>query len=99
MKHTVGECPLGGKCAKVIDEDTIEHCPWHVEVDMVNHVTTESESQWRCAMAWMPILLIENASTNRGQTAALESFRNETVKRQDVFNALASQSLALKDNS
>jgi hypothetical protein len=28
------------------------------------------------------------SSTNRGQTKALESFRNETVKGQEEFNSL-----------
>ena len=39
----------------------------------------------KCTQAWESILLVENAMTNRGQTQALESFRNETVKRQDVM--------------
>jgi hypothetical protein len=31
-------------------------------------------------MAWMPILLIENAQMSRQTGAAVESFRNEMVK-------------------
>jgi len=37
-------------------------------------------------MSWMPMLQVEMSSTNRGQTQALESFRNETVKGQEEFN-------------
>jgi hypothetical protein len=34
------------------------------------------------------------SNTNRSQSAALESFRNETVKGQKVFNQLVGQSIA-----
>ncbi len=34
----------------------------------------------KCADAWQPILQLENSATNRAQTAAIESFRNEMVK-------------------
>ena len=34
----------------------------------------------KCADEWMPILLVLQAQTNRGQTEALNSFRNEVVK-------------------
>jgi long-subunit acyl-CoA synthetase (AMP-forming) len=46
----------------------------------------EKVDQWRCSDSWVPVLLVENAMTNRGQTAAIESMRNETIKRHDVFN-------------
>ena len=42
-------------------------------------------------MSWMPILMIEMSQTNRGQTSALESFRNETVEKQGEFNNLVQQ--------
>jgi hypothetical protein len=32
----------------------------------------------------MPILTLEVAGTNRGQTAAIEEMRNETIKRQTL---------------
>lgn len=48
------------------------------------------------AITWLPILLVENAQTNRGQTEALESFRNETIKGQNVFHDLLAQGLKNK---
>ena len=44
--------------------------------------------EWRCSDAWIPTLILENAMTNRGQTEAIESFRNESVKGQAIFNNL-----------
>ena len=41
----------------------------------------------------MPTLQVEMSKTNRGQTQAIESFRNETIKGQKVFNQLVGQSV------
>ena len=39
-------------------------------------------------MAWLPVLLIENAQQSR-QTGAVESFRNEMVEANKVSQAIA----------
>lgn len=74
-------CPLGHTCEKVVD-DHIERCNWFTEITGETS-SGEDVKEWRCAIAWMPQLQIEMANTNRGQTQALESLRNETIKRQD----------------
>lgn len=74
MKPT---CPLGKKC---------ETCKWYVLVRGKHPQSEQQIDEWNCAMAWIPILLIENAQTSRGQTQALESFRNEMVKGQNQFH-------------
>ena len=51
----------------------------------------------KCIDAWQPILQLETANTNRGQTAALESFRNETVKGQESFNNIMATNLMLNN--
>lgn len=33
-----------------------------------------------CAIAWLPVLLIENSQQQRSTGAAVESFRNEMVR-------------------
>ena len=83
-------CPLGSDCEKVKDEK-IHRCIWYTNVVGLDANTGEQIDEWSCAMAWLPKLQVEMSSTNRGQTAALESFRNETVKGQAEFNQLVSQ--------
>jgi hypothetical protein len=39
-------------------------------------------------MAWMPMLMIENAQQSRQTGAAVESFRNEMVKGNEVSHQL-----------
>lgn len=98
MKRVRGDCPLGSKCEMVRTDDgeqVLVVCPWYVEVAGTDAQGTE-QNQSKCAMAWQPILQLEMAGTNRGQTAALESFRNEMVKGND--QALDLQRRALNAN-
>ena len=36
--------------------------------------------EYACSMAWLPMLLVENAMQSRQTGGAIESFRNEMVK-------------------
>ena len=81
MKRATGDCPLGSKCEEVGErggEQVLITCPWYVKIAGTD-AQGEEHDNWRCAMAWQPILQLEMAGTNRGQTQALESFRNEMV--------------------
>lgn len=44
----------------------------------------EIVEDWGCAVAWLPILMIENSQQQRQTGAAVESFRNEMVKSNEV---------------
>ena len=75
---TVLSCPLGHKCQEV-KEGAIHQCAWFVRLSGRNPVTGEEKDEQGCGMAWIPTLLVENAMTNRGTSAAVESLRNEIV--------------------
>ena len=93
MKVTMS-CPLGSDCEKSTD-DGITRCAWYVRILGKNPQTNADVDEWQCAIALMPLLQIETAGTNRGQTAALESFRNEVVGANAV-NALNDNTVELK---
>ena len=88
-------CPLGSECEEIRD-NKIYRCMWYTMIAGADPNTGELIKDWTCAIAWMPTLQIEMANTNRGQTAALESFRNETVKGQSQFNNLISKTINKK---
>lgn len=65
---------------------------WHTKIKGTDNNTGEEVDRWDCAMSWLPPLLIENSNQQRATGAAVESFRNETVKatqatQQLLFNA------------
>jgi hypothetical protein len=68
-------CPLNDftPCKKL-------ECAWFMKIRGTNPNTGEDVDDWGCSMAWMPVLLIENAQMSRQTGAAVESFRNEMVK-------------------
>ena len=55
-------------------------CRFWVYVHGKNPQTGEDVRNGDCAMAWTPMLMIENSKVNRETGAAVESFRNEMVK-------------------
>ena len=59
-------------------------CAWFMKVAGTNPNTGKEVEDWGCAMAWMPILMIENSQQQRSTGAAVESFRNEMVKANEV---------------
>lgn len=81
-------CPLGSECEAARD-GYIERCRWYKKVVGVDAQGVEHD-EWDCAMAWLPILQLENANTNRGVSAAVESLRNTQAKGQAItLGALA----------
>jgi hypothetical protein len=79
-------CPLGHQCESVKDGE-IDRCEWYREVKGMNPQTGDMLDEYRCAIAWMPTLMLEVSRTNRGQTSAIESFRNEVVQGNAAFAA------------
>jgi hypothetical protein len=86
-------CPMmGGKpCVEdgaIVDGELVA-CRFWVNVMGSNPQTGETINNGDCAIAWMPVLLIENSKVNRETGAAVESARNEAVKSStELVNAL-----------
>lgn len=59
-------------------------CAWFMKVRGNNPNTGEEIDDYGCSIAWMPVLMIENSQQQRQTGAAVESFRNEMVKANDV---------------
>jgi hypothetical protein len=59
-------------------------CAWFIQVRGTNPNTGAEVDEWACAIAWMPMLMIENSQQQRSTGAAVESFRNEMVKANET---------------
>jgi hypothetical protein len=75
-------CPLiGKKC--------IEHkCAWYYQIRGRNPNTGQEVDEWQCSVNLLPLLLIENSNQQRCTAAAVESFRNESVKTSQNLNQI-----------
>lgn len=60
------------------------NCAWFLKIRGQNPNTGEDIDDWGCSMAWIPLLTIENSQMQRQTGAAVESFRNEMVKANEV---------------
>lgn len=85
-------CPLNAfKPCKELE------CAWFLKVSGKNPQKDEEIEEWGCAVAWLPILSIENARVSFQTGAAVESFRNEMVKSNENYQEVLS--LTLQQNS
>jgi len=85
-------CPL-------IKEDCIGiKCNWFTQVRGTNPNTGQEVDEWACAITWLPMLLIENSQQQRQTGAAVESFRNEMVKSNEVGRQLLLSSVQANQN-
>lgn len=73
------KCPLLNKpCIE-------DKCAWWVEMVAKNKATGELQPYHDCAITKLTVLGLELLQKTTGVQKATESFRNETVKRQDAF--------------
>lgn len=76
-------CPLNNfEPCKQLD------CAWFLKIRGKDPQSMEEIEDWGCAMAWMPIMMIENSQMQRQTGAAVESFRNEMVKTNEQSQQL-----------
>jgi len=60
-------------------------CAWFTQLRGNNPQTGKEIDEWGCAIAWIPVLLVENSQQQRQTGAAVESFRNEVIKANEVL--------------
>ncbi len=56
-------------------------CAWFIQIRGRHPQTGEEIDEYGCAMAMMPMLMIENSRQTSQAGSAIESFRNEMVKQ------------------
>lgn len=86
-----------GKFCPLLKKDCVGlQCAWFIQLRGTHPQTGEPVDEWGCATTWMPMLMIENSKEQRATGAAVESFRNEMVRANDLN--LQIQAVALKQN-
>jgi hypothetical protein len=77
-------CPLHKKSMELV----CHKCPLWVQVRGKNPQNGEEIDDWNCAVAWLPVMLIENAHQSRKTSAAVETFRNAMVAQNSVLGVI-----------
>lgn len=63
-------------------------CAWYTRVQGYDMNSGNQVDSYECAISWLPMLLIENSGQQRQTGAAVENFRNEMVKANEVNTKL-----------
>ena len=69
-------CPLH----KQDVSEVCHKCPWFTRVIGKHPQSEEMVDNWHCAIATLPMLLVENAQVTRQAGAAIEIMRNDVVE-------------------
>jgi hypothetical protein len=59
-------------------------CAWFLKISGKNPNNGDDIDEWGCSIAWLPIMMLENSQQQRQTGSAIESFRNEMVKSNEV---------------
>jgi len=84
MSNNTGEleielsCPLGHTCQKIVD-GKINRCMAYVELEGTDGQGNEVKEFGCTVFRWNTRLMVEQVGQFRGNTTAIESFRNEMV--------------------
>ena len=89
-----GNCPLNNfePCKEL-------ECAWFMRVAGMNTRTGENMDQWGCAVPWIPILLVENTQQQKGTSSAVEAFRNEMLRANEMNHKLMYMSLQSQNSN
>jgi len=68
-------------------------CRFWIHVLGKDPQTGANKDLWDCALAWMPVLLIENSKCQRETGAEVEKLRNEIVPQSQTMNGMVAQML------
>lgn len=83
-----------GNFCPLLKKDCIGlQCSWFTQIRGNNPNTGKEIDEWGCAIAWMPVLMIENSQQQRQTGSAVESFRNEMVKSNEIGHQVLLASL------
>ena len=72
-------CPLKSRC-EYQKKDVIYRCAWYIKIVGKDPQSEKEFDEWRCAIAWQPIIGLENAQKVNQQTHSIDSFRNNLIK-------------------
>lgn len=76
-----------GNFCPLIKKDCVGlQCAWFTHIRGLNPNTGQEVDEWMCTVNMLPMLLLENSQQQRQTGSAVESFRNEMVKANEMAN-------------
>lgn len=91
-------CPLGHTCERAV-EGAIERCAWYTRVVGVDPQTGQDVDDWRCAIAWQPVIMLEVAAKVNTGNATMQSLRNNLDERQKQALEVVKKNVPVLSNS
>lgn len=88
---------MSKKTCPLIKDECMEHrCEFYTHLLGRNPQTGLDEDKWGCAISWIPVLLIENASTVRQAAASTDKVASEVRKHHATFLSVLNEESKLR---
>jgi len=85
-------CPLGSKCEEIKDNQ-MHRCAWYTKLEGKNPQNLQDVNEYACAIAWLPLLSIQNTRASYSTTESVVSLRESTLQKQDMALGIISRGL------
>ena len=73
-------------------------CAWFIEIKGSHPQLGTPLNEWGCSIAWLPIMLIDNARQQHSTASAVESFRNEMIKANETSQEILMKTARLTND-
>lgn len=74
------------KLCPLLKKECIEHqCEWYINILGLHPQTGETINDWRCAISFLPVLLVENSKEQRGTAASCDKIASQIFKSRSEF--------------
>lgn len=75
-----------GEFCPLIKEKCVRHkCAWFTKVVGLDPQSGQQVDRWGCAVAWLPILTIENSNQQRQTAAGIDKVSNQITRQRAEF--------------
>ena len=74
-------CPLGHKCEVAVDQ-SIQRCAWFIKIEGTHPQSGQLIDSWDCAIAWQPVLMIEQSAQIRTVACSVQAAGNRSEEQQ-----------------
>lgn len=86
-------CPYGHTCETIrqdADGPYLDRCSHYINIKGKDPQSTELIDDWRCAVAWTPVVILEGAQYSRNTVDAVVSLRDNVAAVKNTMKLIAS---------
>lgn len=86
------------KCPLINKKCSGHECEFYTHLVGMNPQTGQPTDEWKCAITWIPLMLVENSNMIRHTSASVDKVANEVTKGNESFAVFVAAGLRQIEN-